>query len=57
MADHAAHEEEKGVVQGRIDDLAPTLTGFRAAFADDIAVEMMLPKDTDEHLGPFLRST
>jgi hypothetical protein len=59
MADHAEYEEEQGTAQGRIDDIPPTIAGFRAVFAEDIMVEMMLPKDPDDDdpFGPFLRNT
>ena len=57
MSDHAEHEVEEGIAQGRIEDRPPTITGFRATFADDIAVEMMLPKGADDDLGAFLKAT
>ena len=41
---------------GLIEDIAPPLTGFRAVFAEDIAVEMMLPKKTDEELAQELNA-
>jgi hypothetical protein len=59
MTDHADYENEQDTARGRIDDLPPTIDGFRAVFAEDILVEMMLPKDPDDddQFGPFLRNT
>jgi hypothetical protein len=54
MADHAEDEDTQGVARGLIEDCPPPITGFRAVFADDIAVEMSLPKGTGEEFGPFL---
>lgn len=65
MAGHAADEEEQGIQRGKIEDIPPPLTGFRSFFADDIAVEMMLPGNTEnafpafvgnvsEHIGRFI---
>src|SRR3954469_19860268 len=51
---HAGDEEEKGVKRGEIRDIPPPITGFRAIFADDIASEMVLPKDTDREFSGYL---
>jgi hypothetical protein len=56
MAGHAADEEELGIERGRIEDIPPSITGFRSFFADDVAVEMMMPDDTETELPSFLRN-
>jgi hypothetical protein len=56
MAGHAADEEEKGIERGKIEDIPPSITGFRSFFADDVAVEMMMPGDTEKELPVFLGS-
>jgi hypothetical protein len=56
MAGHAGDERERGIERGRIEDIPPPLTGFRASFADDIAVDMMLPGDTEEEYAEFVRN-
>jgi hypothetical protein len=56
MAGHADDEREQGIERGRIEDIPPPLTGFRASFADDIAVEMLLPSETDTEYAPFIQS-
>lgn len=54
MAGHAEDERDQEIQRGKIEDVPPPITGFRAVFADDIAVEMMLPEDTDEEFPAFL---
>jgi hypothetical protein len=56
MAGHATDEEEKGIERGKIEDIPPSITGFRSFFADDVAVEMMMPGDTEKELPSFLRA-
>jgi hypothetical protein len=47
-----AHAEEGTI--GRIRDKTPPLTGFRALFADDIAVELTFPGGDEKTLGRFI---
>lgn len=54
MADHAKDEREQDISRGEIRDIPPPLTGFRAVFADDIATEMMLDKDTEKEFPGFV---
>ena len=55
MEGHAEDEEEKDLERGEIRDFPPPITGFRATFADDIAVERMLPGDTEAELNEYIR--
>jgi hypothetical protein len=48
----AAHAEER--TRGRIRDQVPPLTGFRALFADDVAIELTFPGGEDEELGKLI---
>jgi hypothetical protein len=56
MTGHAYDEKEQGIRRGKIEDVPPSLTGFRSFFADDVAVEMMMPGETDKELPDFLGS-
>jgi hypothetical protein len=47
-----AHAEDETV--GKIRDTIPPITGFRALFADDIAVELTFPGGDEAALGEFV---
>jgi hypothetical protein len=57
MEEHAKNEQEKNIAQGEIRDIPPSLTGFRATFAYDIASEMLLPGNTETEYPTFLETT
>jgi hypothetical protein len=44
----ARKEAKEGKALGEIEDSAPPITGFRAKFADDIAVNISFPVDLDD---------
>jgi hypothetical protein len=41
-------EEKKGLVLGKIEDIKPPIKGFRAIFADDVAVNLSFPTGDEE---------
>jgi hypothetical protein len=51
---HAGEERETGIAGGEIQDIPPTLTGFRATFAYDVASEMFLPGGAEGDYPEFV---
>lgn len=57
LAGHAKDELDQDIRRGEIRDIRPMLTGFRATFAYDVAVEMLLPGETETEYMPFIHET